>query len=56
LGLSYQYPIDGIVSDDTRILDAIRARDPDTAVAAWRSKIDKAARFMMLHLSEQPRP
>jgi DNA-binding GntR family transcriptional regulator len=56
LGLSYQYPIDGIVSDNTRILDAIRARDPDTAVAAWRSKIDKAARFMMLHLSELPRP
>jgi DNA-binding GntR family transcriptional regulator/transposase len=54
LGLSYQYPIDGIISDNTHILDAIRARDPDSAVAAWRSKIDKAARFMMLHLSETP--
>jgi DNA-binding GntR family transcriptional regulator/transposase len=55
MGLSYQYPVDGIVADNTRILEAIRARDPDAAVAAWRSKIDKAARFMMLHLDEQPR-
>ena len=55
LGLNYQYPVDGILADNTCILDAIRARDPDTAVAAWRSKIDKAAQFMMLHLSELPR-
>jgi DNA-binding GntR family transcriptional regulator len=55
LGLNYQYPVHGIIADNTCILDAIRARDPDTAVAAWRSKIDKAAQFMMLHLSELPR-
>jgi DNA-binding GntR family transcriptional regulator len=56
MGLNYQYPIDGILSDDTRILDAIRARDPDAAVAAWRSKTDNCARYMMLHLDERPRP
>ena len=55
MGLNYQYPVDGILSDDSRILDAIRARDPDAAVAAWRSKIDNCARYMMLHLDERPR-
>ena len=50
MGLNYGYPVDGIVTDDTRILDAIRARDPDAAVAAWRSKIDNCVRYMMMHL------
>lgn len=50
MGLNYGYPVDGIVIDDTRILDAIRARDPDAAVAAWRSKIDNCVRYMMMHL------
>ena len=55
MGLHYQYPVDGILSDDTRILDAIRAHDPDAAVAAWRSKTDNCARYMMQHLDERPR-
>jgi DNA-binding GntR family transcriptional regulator len=53
MGLDYEYPVDGMVSDDTRILDAILARDPDAAVAAWRSKTDNCARYMMLHLAER---
>ena len=55
MGLHYKYPVDGILSDDTRILDAIRAHDPDAAVAAWRSKTDNCARYMMQHLDERPR-
>ena len=55
MGLHYQYPVDGILTDDTRILDAIRAHDPDAAVAAWRSKTDNCARYMMQHLNERPR-
>ena len=55
MGLHYQYPLDGILSDDTRILDAIRAHDPDAAVAAWRSKTDNCVRYMMQHLDERPR-
>src|SRR5262249_56579640 len=54
LGLSYQYPIDGIVSDDTRILDAIPARHPDTAVAACPSNMRKAARFVAQHPDRPP--
>jgi DNA-binding GntR family transcriptional regulator len=52
MGLHYQYPVDGILREDTRILDAIRAHDPDAAVAAWRSKTDNCARYMMQHLDE----
>jgi DNA-binding GntR family transcriptional regulator len=55
MGLSYQYPVDEIVVDDTRILDAIRDRDPDAAVAAWRSKIDNCVRYMMPLIDDQPR-
>jgi DNA-binding GntR family transcriptional regulator len=54
MGLRYAYPIDGILADDTRILDAIRCRDPEAAVAAWRSKIDNCIRYMMAHLDERP--
>jgi DNA-binding GntR family transcriptional regulator len=56
MGLNYiEYPLDGIVSDDTQILDTIRAHDADAAVAAWRSKIDNCARYMVLQLAERPR-
>ena len=54
MGLGYEYPVEGIVIDDTRIVDAIRARDADAAVAAWRMKTDNCARYMMLHLAERP--
>ncbi|MFI6674060.1 helix-turn-helix domain-containing protein [Kribbella sp. NPDC050470] len=50
-GLSYRYPTGEILADDRRILDEIRHRDPDAAVAAWRSKIDNCAHFMLTHLS-----
>jgi DNA-binding GntR family transcriptional regulator len=55
MGLSYEYPVDEIVTDDSRILDAIRARDPDAAVVAWRSKIDNCVSYMMLHADERHR-
>jgi DNA-binding GntR family transcriptional regulator/transposase len=55
MGLNYQYPVDEIVTDDTRIIDAIRAHDADAAVAAWRSKIDNCVRYMVLHLDGRPR-
>ncbi|HCS56227.1 MAG TPA: hypothetical protein DIW80_02160 [Gordonia polyisoprenivorans] len=48
MGVDYAYPIDGIVADNSRIVDAIRARDPEAAVAAWRRKIDNCARYMVL--------
>jgi DNA-binding GntR family transcriptional regulator len=47
LGLSYRYPTDEIVADDHRILTEIRGRDPESAVEAWRSKIDNCARYML---------
>jgi DNA-binding GntR family transcriptional regulator/transposase len=50
MGLNYQYPCDDIVTDDTRILDAIHSGDPDAAVAAWRAKIDNSVRYMVFHL------
>jgi DNA-binding GntR family transcriptional regulator len=55
MGLNYQYPVDEIVTDDTRILDAIQAHDADAAVAAWRSKIDNCVRYMVQNLNERPR-
>lgn len=50
MGLNYEYPVDEIVADDSRILDAINARDVAGAVAAWRSKTDNSARYMMGHI------
>lgn len=47
LGLNYQYPKDVIVDDAVAILAGIRDHDVDTAVAAWRSKVDNAARYML---------
>jgi DNA-binding GntR family transcriptional regulator/transposase len=55
MGLNYQYPVDEIVTDDTRILETIRDNDPDAAVAAWRGKIDNCVRYMVLHLDGRPR-
>ena len=49
-GLDYRYPTDEIVTDDQRILTEIRRRDPESAVAAWRSKIDNCARYMLARL------
>jgi DNA-binding GntR family transcriptional regulator len=46
-GLDYRYPTDEIVTDDQRILAEIRRRDPESAVEAWRSKIDNCARYML---------
>lgn len=49
-GLSYRYPTDEIVADDGRILAAIRRRDPEAAVDAWREKIDHCTHYMLDHL------
>ena len=49
-GLDYRYPTDEIVTDDRRILIEIRRRDPESAVEAWRSKIDNCARYMLARL------
>ena len=38
------------MTDDRRILAEIRRRDPESAVEAWRSKIDNCARYMLARL------
>jgi DNA-binding GntR family transcriptional regulator len=53
MGLSYEYPGDEIITDNARILDAIRGGDPEAAVDAWRAKIDKAVRFMVQHVERR---
>ena len=55
MGLNYEYPVDEIVADDSRILDTINAHDVEGAVAAWRSKTDNCARYMMGHIDQRPR-
>lgn len=55
MGLNYQYPVDEIVDDDTRLLDAIRSRDPEAAVSAWRSKMDNCVRYMVAHINDHQR-
>ena len=35
--------------------ESVMEVDPAVAVAAWRSKIDNCARYMMLHFDERPR-
>ena len=52
MGLTYRYAIDDTVDDAKRILAAIRTRDVDGAVSAWRRKVDNAARYM----TAQPAP
>jgi FCD domain len=46
MGPTYRYAIDDTVDDAKRILAAIRTRDVDGAVSAWRRKVDNAARYM----------
>ncbi len=46
-GLNHRCPTDEIVADDGRIIAAIRWRDPEAAVDAWRSKMDGCARSML---------
>lgn len=55
MGLNYEYPVDDIVADDSRILDTINAHDVEGSVAAWRSKTDNCARYMMGHIDQRPR-
>lgn len=50
LGLNYQYPKDDIVEGGRRLLAALHAHDVDAALAAWRSKIDDAAHYMLQQL------
>jgi DNA-binding GntR family transcriptional regulator len=51
LGLNYQYPKGDIVDDGRRLLAALHAHDVDAAVAAWRTKIDNAAHYMLQQLA-----
>ncbi|WP_246221995.1 MULTISPECIES: GntR family transcriptional regulator [Gordonia] len=53
LGISYQHPVDGILVDDSKVLDAIGNSDQEAAIAAWREKIDNCIRYMMGHLANQ---
>lgn len=46
LGLSYFYPIAGMVSDDTAIYRNIRERNITGALAAWNKKIDDSLNYM----------
>lgn len=52
LGLDYAYAVDEIVSDDTEILAALRAQDPDLVTTLWSRKIDKSV-FNMVELFRQ---
>ena len=47
LGLEYAYPVDEIVADNTAILHALEARDPEEVTRLWRRKIDKAVTYMV---------
>ncbi|MEN0135933.1 MAG: GntR family transcriptional regulator [Rhodococcus sp. (in: high G+C Gram-positive bacteria)] len=47
LGLEYAYAVDEIVADNTAILRALEARDPDEVTRLWRRKIDKAVTYMV---------
>lgn len=47
LGLDYRYPTAEIIADDRRIIDEVRSRDPERAVAAWRTKVDNCVRYML---------
>ncbi len=46
LQLDYSPAVERIVSDDRRILSAILAGDAESAVRAWRLKLDNAVRHM----------
>lgn len=46
LGLSYFYPIEGMVSDDTAIYRSIKERNLEGAINAWNKKIDDSLGYM----------
>jgi DNA-binding GntR family transcriptional regulator len=54
LGLQYQYPVAEIITDDRRIVDEIRCKDPAAAVDAWRSKVDNCADYMLRTIEASP--
>ncbi|MFE7418255.1 helix-turn-helix domain-containing protein [Rhodococcus sp. NPDC057529] len=47
LGLEYAYSVDEIVADNTAILLALEAHDPDKVTRLWRRKIDNAVTYMV---------
>lgn len=55
LGVTYQHPVEGIITDDGRVLEAIGSSDQDAAIAAWREKIDNCIRYMVPHLGQHRR-
>jgi DNA-binding GntR family transcriptional regulator len=48
--VEYDYPMQAIVAENQRIIDAIQAHDADRAVSEWRNKTDKGAQFVMRHV------
>ncbi len=50
LGVNHRCPTTEIVVDDGRILAELRRGDPETAVEAWRRKIDNCARHLLTHV------
>ncbi len=47
LGLEYTYSVDEIVADNTAILLALEAQDPEEVTRLWRRKIDNAVTYMV---------
>ena len=47
LGLEYAYSVDEIVADNTAILLALEAQDPEEVTRLWRRKIDNAVTYMV---------
>ncbi|QSE91550.1 GntR family transcriptional regulator [Rhodococcus pseudokoreensis] len=47
LGLEYAYSVDEIVADDTAIMRALEAQDPEEVTRLWRRKIDNAVTYMV---------
>ena len=57
IGLDYRYPTGEIITDDHRIVAAIRGGDPAAAVDAWRKKVDNCANYMLSSIeSARSRP
>jgi len=50
MGLKYAYSIDGIIADDSAILDAVRHRDTAEARRLWDQKMDSCVRYMLRQL------
>ena len=51
MGITYNYPIDEMVADDTELFERLRARDLEGALRAWNRKIDATLQFMTSHVS-----